>query len=114
MCICIYNSYRYHNIAGCPKLTAEDDLDNLISLSHIFRLPEIETICDNIKNGEECLNISIGMLSCDRLGLKMKELFLNNTRLADVIFNVEGMQIILLNIGKAVIWNMSINQQLQK
>ena len=39
----------------------------------------------------------------------MKELFLNNTRLADVIFNVEG---ILLNIGTAVIWNMSINQQL--
>lgn len=55
-----------------------------------MELPILETICNNIRSGEEFLNTSNGNDLNDGSRKRLKEMFLNQDRLADVIFKVEG------------------------
>ena len=43
-----------------PGDISEEELDNVINVSRMFKLERLETICQNIKNEEEFLNPSIG------------------------------------------------------
>jgi hypothetical protein len=76
-----------------PEDILPEELDNVKNVSQIFSLPELATICDNITNGKEFLNPSIGTFQNDKTGLKMKEMFMNQDKLADVIFHIEGTSI---------------------
>lgn len=80
-------------ITGVPEFkddTTEEVLDNVINASKIFKLPDLERICVNLKNEEEFLNPSIGTYLNDETGKRMKQLFFNTPRLADITFRVEG------------------------
>ncbi|ELT89665.1 hypothetical protein CAPTEDRAFT_145181 [Capitella teleta] len=72
---------------------SKEDLDNVCNISRVFEMPELITICENITSGEEFLNPSIGTYLNDETGKKMKEMFLNQDRLTDVTFIVEGTKI---------------------
>ena len=79
--------------SGQPGFTedmSEEDLDNVINVSRMFQLPELETICRNVRSEEEFLNPSIGTYLNDETGKHMKEMFLNEDKLSDVVFMVEG------------------------
>jgi hypothetical protein len=70
--------------------TSDELLGNITNASRIFKLPELEQICVNIKNEEEFLNPSIGTYLNDQTGKRMKQLFFNSPKLADITFRVEG------------------------
>ena len=56
----------------------------------MFKVPQLQTICENIKREEEFLNPSIGTYFNDEVGVRMKKMFLNKSMFADIIFKVEG------------------------
>ncbi|KAL5010407.1 hypothetical protein ScPMuIL_012712 [Solemya velum] len=84
---------------GLPHFSEDDEdipdeeLQDLIRLADIFKLPYLETICKNIISEQGFLNPSIGTYLNDETGKRMKQLFLNNSETADVIFNVDGEKI---------------------
>ncbi|XP_041371650.1 rho-related protein racA-like [Gigantopelta aegis] len=86
---------------GVPKLP-EDDVDQvkmaatlkeLRYAARVFKLPQLETICDNIVREEEFLNPSIGTFLNDETAARMKQLFFNQPEYADVVFCVEGQRV---------------------
>ena len=80
-------------LTGIPSLSTEDteeDIENVIRLSKMFKLPQLETICNNITQENEFLNPSIGTFLNDETGKKLKEMFLNQDKLCDIVFDVEG------------------------
>ena len=70
--------------------TSEEELNELIEVSRLFQLPQLETICQNVKDDQDFLNPSIGTYLNDETGKAMKEMFLNQPDLADIVFEVEG------------------------
>ena len=82
--------FHYTGVPHFPDDISEEDLDNVVNVSKLFFLPELETICRNIKSDEEFLNPSIGTYLNDETGKRMKEMFLNEDKLSDVVFKVEG------------------------
>ena len=83
---------------GVPKLP-EDDVDEskmagvlneLIRVARIFKLSQLETICENVTRDEEFLNPSIGTFLNDETAARMKTMFFNKQENADVVFTVEG------------------------
>lgn len=83
----------YKCYTGMPRIREEQtpgELNNLINLSHMFQLPELETICINIMNEEEDLNPSIVSYINYQTGKQMKSMLLNKKLLSDVVFVVEG------------------------
>ena len=82
-----------YDISGVPKFsqnTTEEDLDNVINVSKMFKLHQLQTICENVKREEEFLNPSIGTYFNDQVGERLKNMFLNKSMFADIIFKVEG------------------------
>ena len=73
-----------------PEDIGEEALDNLIYLSRVIQEPQLETICINVMNDAESLNPSLGLFRNDETAKKLKDMFLNNETLADIVFNVEG------------------------
>ena len=67
-------------------------IDETIKVAELFNLPELQTICENAKKGEESLafNPSIGTWLNDRNSGIAKRLFLNQPQLSDVRVMVEG------------------------
>ncbi|KAJ8306845.1 hypothetical protein KUTeg_014929 [Tegillarca granosa] len=83
--------------SGIPQLPedrdaeeTEEEIQDLIRVAKIFKMPQLRTICENYLTDQEFLNPSIGTYLNDETGKRMKELFFNNPDLADVIFHVEG------------------------
>ena len=99
---CPFNIHRYivimmkhcsYSILGLPILAedvSEEELNDLINTSRLIELPQLETICTNIKNTEACLNTSIAVHLNDEKGKAMKEFFFNQSTFADISFNVQG------------------------
>ena len=61
-----------------------------MELANLFKLPFLETICRNILTDNENLNPSIAHYVNNETGKKLKEMFLNNQKLSDVMLRVEG------------------------
>ncbi|XP_060077243.1 rho-related protein racA-like [Ylistrum balloti] len=69
------------------------DLNDIITVSRIFKLTRLGEICQNYVMEHDFLNPSIGSFLNDETGQKMKELYFNNPEHADVVFNVQGQTI---------------------
>ena len=50
----------------------------------------LEQMCINIQKDEACLNPSIATVHTDQTSVRIKKLFFNSQREADVSFSVEG------------------------
>ena len=76
---------------GIVDLNKESELlDETMTTTRLFNLPELQLICENAKKGDEFLNPSIGTWLNDRNSGVAKELFLNRSLFSDVRFKVEG------------------------
>ena len=53
-------SFLLPGVPHFPDDISEEELDNVINVSRMFKLSQLETICRNIKSEEEFLNPSIG------------------------------------------------------
>ena len=71
-------------------------IDETVKVAEFFNLPELQTICENAKKGEEFVhfNPSIGTWLNDRNSGIAKTLFLNQPQLSDVRLMVEGKTIL--------------------
>eukprot|EP00118_Oscarella_pearsei_P021081 m.234370 g.234370 ORF g.234370 m.234370 type:complete len:468 (+) comp40109_c0_seq16:1043-2446(+) len=80
---------------GIVDLEGESDeaKDSLQKAAETFDMPDLVKVCENAKNGMEFLNPSIGTWMNDRCGAAAKQLFLNESILADVSFKVDGTNI---------------------
>jgi hypothetical protein len=68
----------------------ETERESLVKVAVLYKCKELETVVQNVRNDEDFLNPSIGTFLNDETGRKLKELFFQQSTLADVIFNVEG------------------------
>ena len=78
---------------GIVELEAKSTLmDETMKVAELFNLPELQTICENAKKGDEFIpfNPSIGTWLNDRNSGIAKQLFLNQPLLSDVRLMVEG------------------------
>eukprot|EP00731_Ephydatia_muelleri_P009357 Em0004g1695a len=78
---------------GIVELEAKSTLmDETMKVAELFHLPELQTICENAKKGDEFIpfNPSIGTWLNDRNSGIAKQLFLNQPLLSDVRLMVEG------------------------
>eukprot|EP00731_Ephydatia_muelleri_P008903 Em0004g1241a len=78
---------------GIVELEAKSTfLDETMKAAELFNLPELQTICENAKKGDEFIpfNLSIGTWLNDRRREIAKQLFLNQPLLSDVCLMVEG------------------------
>ena len=82
----------YSGVPRFPDMddVSEDEVKDLDRVAGIFKLPYLQTICQNILTEQEFLNPSIGTFLNDETGTKIKELFFNHSDGADVVFNVSG------------------------
>lgn len=91
--------------SGLPGLEdneTEEELNDLKQAAEKFRLPYLSTICDNVTEEQDFLNPSIGTYLNDETGAKLKSLFFNRPTHADVVFNVEGKN--LIKILSNIFW----------
>ena len=79
--------------SGDPDFCAEEEaviVEKLISLSKLWQLQLLESICVNIQNEEPCLNPSIVDTHTTGIGERLVRDFLLTKKYADVSFHVEG------------------------
>ena len=69
---------------------SEDERDALVKVAGMFGCKQLETVVHNIRVDEDFLNPSIGTFLNDETGRTLKDLFFNQSPLADIVFNVEG------------------------
>ncbi|XP_065844848.1 rho-related protein racA-like [Oscarella lobularis] len=77
---------------GVVDLDGESDdvIDALEKTAETFDAPNLAKICQNSKSSMDFLNPSIGTWINDRCGAAAKQLFCNESLLADVSFRVDG------------------------
>ena len=73
----------------------EQSLEGLVRVSRQFECLELETVVENHRRDEDYLSPSIGTYLNDLTGRAIKELLLDTGRLADIVFNVDGLVNIL-------------------
>jgi len=77
-------------LPGINTKSSAEEIEDVQKLARIFQLPYLEAVCTNLQSKEDFLNPSIGTFLNDEMGQRLKDLFLNRDRLADVVFIVEG------------------------
>ena len=73
-----------------PENVDNEELEKLKSVSVMWDLGFLEQVCVNLQKDEAFLNPSIGTYLNDETGARLKKLFFNSNREADVSFSVEG------------------------
>eukprot|EP01102_Stenamoeba_stenopodia_P004108 TRINITY_DN1428_c0_g1_i1.p1 TRINITY_DN1428_c0_g1~~TRINITY_DN1428_c0_g1_i1.p1 ORF type:complete len:703 (+),score=172.21 TRINITY_DN1428_c0_g1_i1:118-2226(+) len=76
-----------------PIKDSKDDIDDTIRVAKIFDLDYLVTYCNNIIEGNEFLNPSIGTYLNDICAYKCRDLFFKKSLLSDITFVVEGQRI---------------------
>lgn len=87
-------------VPDLPDDILDEDVVELARVAKIFNLPRLETICSNLQTEQEFLNPSIGTFLNDETGQRVKQLFLNQATLADVIFEFNGNLAFLFDVGE--------------
>ncbi|XP_033115471.1 rho-related protein racA-like [Anneissia japonica] len=82
--------FYYSGLPCLEQNETQEELDKLKAVSRIFDEPRLEEVIKNIENDEEFLNPSIGTFLNDEMGKQAKQIFLNQSGLSDIRFNVEG------------------------
>lgn len=75
---------------------AGGELRELQCVARKFQLSQLEAICKNIEKEEDFLNFSIILDTNYEKGKRMKEMFLNESSLADVVFKVQGVLFVFI------------------
>ena len=83
-------SCLFAGLPGIRENVGTEELTKLLSLSRLWQLEFLESICDNEKKYETHLNPSIGALHNAEMGQKLRLDFLETQRWANVSFTVEG------------------------
>ena len=78
---------------GCADVKNDDNLHDTIAAAELLNLPELITICNNVKSDEEFLNSEVEKQLNDRNSEVMRMLFLNKTLYSDITFVVNGQKI---------------------
>ena len=84
---------RIWYISGLPGIGLDEEpgsVKKLITLSQLWEIHLLETICNNIKNEDSHLNPSIAVSHNSEMGEKLKQHFLFANKWTDVTFDVEG------------------------
>ena len=89
-------------LLGVPGLRANESpskINNLITLSRLWRIHLLETICVDTKKEETDFNPSVSVLHNSEMGAKLRDGFLRTRKWTDVSFTVEGMLIQILDVA---------------
>ena len=78
---------------GCADVKNDGDLDDTIVAAELMNLPELITMCNNVKNGEEYLNPSVEKQFNIHKNEMMRKIFLNSELYSDITFVVNGKRI---------------------
>ncbi|XP_072020955.1 rho-related protein racA-like [Amphiura filiformis] len=81
---------------GLPNLAECVDgmiLEALEQVAKIFYLPYLTQVIENIQNDKDLMNPSIGTYLNERMGHRLKCMFLGNETFSDVKFNIKGSSI---------------------
>eukprot|EP00117_Sycon_ciliatum_P004051 scpid42668/ scgid8577/ Rho-related protein racA len=73
-----------------PRLESGGDIQETKRAAEVFKLAELETLCQNVDEEQEFLNPSIGTWLNDCVGAAAKQLFLSKDTMSDLIFRVDG------------------------
>jgi len=86
-----YIEFLYTGLA--PIKGKYDSVDGTIAIARKFGCDQLVTYCENILNGLEELNPSIGTWLNDLVGEKVKEDFFNRSLFSDLSFKVENVMV---------------------
>ena len=78
---------------GSPGLGQDEepsDIEMLISLSQLWKLHLLESICINIQNGDAHLNPSVAVYHNTEMGERLAKDFLCAKKWTDLVIDVEG------------------------
>ena len=96
--------HKHHNIAllGLPGIKEDETpvgITKLISLSQLWQIHLLESICLYIEKEKTDFNPSISNLHNSQMGAKLRDEFLQTRKWADISFTVEGMQHTLVKLN---------------
>ena len=81
-------------VLGLPGIKEDEspaEITKLTSLSQLWQIQLLESICLNMEKGETDFNPSISDLHNSEMGAKLRDEFLQTRKWADISFTVEGM-----------------------
>ena len=99
---CIFHKHYIIAFSGLPGITEDESpagITKLISLSQLWQIRLLESICLNMEKEETDFNPSISDLHNTEMGAKLRDGFLHTQKWADISFMVEGMQHTLIKLN---------------